>query len=164
MEELQLELQAAEMAFAESQEKVKAASYTLKEWEAKDVHVREFINDFLERVPVKWEFSKAMKEAIEFWESDEIALTGAMIEGTMKFLGSLEYKGLQDCSKILQIEEYIKEPRSAYIADVQEIYRTAEVLNKKHDEVDQKNKEVAALSQPESETASENRVIQLEKE
>lgn len=93
------------------------ASYDGIDVKANDIE--KYIVSFLNRLEVEWQASLGIYQAIRFWKTRQKdgKIPYAVFDSTLRLLGTLKFKGEQDCFQILVINNWMTTMHKEYLAD-----------------------------------------------
>ena len=116
-------------SFDENDKYLKAQTYALNQiikFEGEDYKassIADYIVNFLSRLEVDWKSSLGIYQAIKFWKTVGIeTVPYAVYDATIRLLGTLKYRGFQDCKQILIINDYLAVANKQYNIDVNYLY------------------------------------------
>ena len=80
-------------------------------------NVAEAIRYFLDKQTIQWQYAQAMISMYEFWNPKVFVknIPYPMLHQTLTNLGSLQFKGYDEWTKVVSINEYFEPLREEYI-------------------------------------------------
>jgi hypothetical protein len=110
MDEVQERLSSVEYVLPDKTE------YNGKKYSKKDVAAK--IIYFLNKLEVKWEQTLGLYQLVSMWKSDDFKqIPYAVYDSTLRCLNQVSFKGMQEWTDILVINEYLSTCHNAYSLD-----------------------------------------------
>lgn len=112
--------------FKENDARMEKVSYSLSEDGAtydgitvKPTDIEKAIVNFLNRLEVDWKSTLGIHQGIRFWKTRQAGdqIPYGVFDSTLRLLGTLKYKGEQDCFNILVINNWVSTAHDEYLKD-----------------------------------------------
>ena len=90
--------------------------YGGKKYSKKDIAAK--VIYFLNKLEVKWEQTLGLYQLVTMWKSEDFArITYGAYDSTLRCLNSVTFKGLQEWTDILTVNEYLSQCHNEYSLD-----------------------------------------------
>lgn len=93
---------------------------------AKQKAVFDNINYFIDKQSVKWNYALGIITIYEFFDKKQTQITYALLDTTLRMLGSLEFKGYAEWKKVVAINDYFSGIAESYREITDRILDSAE--------------------------------------
>lgn len=110
--------------YEENDEHLKTVEYALQDGVKYDkktylkATVAKYICDMLNKLEIGWQMTLGMYQMYQLWQSVPEKLTYYELDSTLRTLDQLKFKGFQEWTKILVINEYFKYNHTEYSKDM----------------------------------------------
>lgn len=103
---------------------VAATTFPLKEEDY--AVVAPFIRKFIESKSVQWQYAVALKQLVDFWSDTKPEVVPfPVLDSTLRLLGELQYKGYEEWSEIIAINNYFASISNDYTTTMQRAWDVA---------------------------------------
>lgn len=79
--------------------------------------ISNYIVEFLNKTEVDFQMSLGMHQLVELWKTEPTSLEYHKYDSTLRCLGTLKFKGDDEWTKILAVNEFMLESRESYSRD-----------------------------------------------
>lgn len=84
------------------------------------------IRKFIEKKEVQWQYALALKNIVDFWTDEKPeSVPFPVLDSTLRLLGELQYKGYEEWSAIIEVNNYFNAITNDYQATLSAAYDVA---------------------------------------
>lgn len=106
----------------------KEVYYEGKRYSKKDVSAK--IIYFLNKVEVKWEYTLGLYQLVNLWKSEDFKqISYRVYDSTLRTLNQVSFKGMQEWTDILVVNEYLRNCHNDYSLDTGMLVYLSEMHN-----------------------------------